>query len=289
LPRSTPSRSRLSFVLIAALVSSLLLSACGLLGDEEDGAPADGGPVADGIEVLDSAMSTQVDANKQASGVVANAFPPNVPQVFIVLVLRGVEVGAEITGRWYQLMNDGPPEGTELSVGSVVLTQENVVDGVARVELNLSAGAEGFPVDDYLVRVYAGDEIIKTTGFVVSSFVVHPQGQGAAAPTPAPQPEPSPTPGSAAPQPTATAGQQPPTPTATQPVAPTATQSPSSTGGTPETYTVVSGDTLTIIADRFKPATESTESYVARLREANGLEPGAILFVDQVLTLPGPQ
>jgi hypothetical protein len=280
-----------TLILLASLVFVLLITGCGIIGDDEADPPVDDGTVANlgPIIVLDSAMATAIDDQTRATGVVDNVFPPEVRQIYIVLVLDGVDVGTVITGRWFQLVDDGPPGGTEISTAGITLTETNVIEGATRVELNLSSGPEGFPADDYLVRVYAGDEFIKTSAFVVSPLVVHPTGGGGAtAPEPTPaggqsQPEPSATPGTAAPEPTATT--PPPDPTATQtsaPPAPTATQPQ----GSPETYTVVSGDTLTIIAERFKPATEPTESYVARLQQENNLQPGAILFVGQVLTLP---
>jgi nucleoid-associated protein YgaU len=237
--------------------------------------------------VIDSAMATDVDDQIQATGIVANAFPPGVREIHIVLVLDGVGPGDEITGRWFQLVDDGPPGGTELSSAGIVLTEDNVISGAARVALHLSVGPEGFPIDDYLVRVYAGEEFIKTSAFVVSRFVVHPaSGSGADQPTQGAQAEPTATPAPPAPSPTSEPQQAQPTPTpAQQAPEPTATTAPPAQ---PETYTVVSGDTLTIIAERFKTPQETTESYVTRLEQANNLAPGSILVVGQVLTLPGP-
>jgi hypothetical protein len=288
LPRLFKLPTRRALFVFTGLIAALLLSGCGLVGDDEDD-PAQDGTGGEGIAdilVIDSAMSTQIDENKQASGVVGNAFPPDTQQIYIVLVLDGVDVGTVITGRWFQLVDAGPPGGTEISRADVTLTQDNVIEGAARVELNLSAGASGFPPDDYVVRVYAGDTFIKTSAFVISELVTHPTPTGA--PPSAAAPDPTATPGTAAPQPTATPGQQA-AATATQaPAQPTATPTQEQQG-TPENYTVVSGDTLTIIAERFKSDTESTESYIVRLQQENDLQPGSILFVGQVLELPGPQ
>ena len=77
---------------------------------------------------------------------------------------------------------------------------------------------------------------------------------------------------------------------ATGPTGPSATTAPAPTA-TPEqqTYTVAPGDSLTIIANKFKGANESTESYINRMVALNNLQAGSFLSVGQVLKLPPPQ
>lgn len=55
---------------------------------------------------------------------------------------------------------------------------------------------------------------------------------------------------------------------------------------TPRTYTVVSGDTLTTIANRFRPQDVAQNDYLQRLYQANNLGPNSVISVGQTLTLP---
>ena len=85
--------------------------------------------------------------------------------------------------------------------------------------------------------------------------------------------------------PRATATPQPPAQTqAPTPPPATATAAPTSTT---RSYTVVAGDTLTVIGNREQPANVTAADYVARIYQANPtLGPNSILLIGQVITLP---
>ena len=108
-----------------------------------------------------------------------------------------------------------------------------------------------------------------------------------AAPTPGAQATPAATPAptetatpAAAPDATATPS---PTPATTATPAATATPDPR-----PQTYTVQSGDTLILIAERFLPEGGDLDEYVAELAAFNGIDNIAIVQIDQVLQIPPP-
>jgi Tfp pilus assembly protein FimV len=78
-----------------------------------------------------------------------------------------------------------------------------------------------------------------------------------------------------------------PAPTQAPPVAATPTQAPPAPTPTTRAYTVVSGDTLTIIANRERPQDVAVNDYLARIYQANpGLGPTSVLSVGQTITLP---
>ncbi|MEZ4553542.1 MAG: LysM domain-containing protein [Dehalococcoidia bacterium] len=91
----------------------------------------------------------------------------------------------------------------------------------------------------------------------------------------------------------ATVAQQDPTPAPTQ--APTETPPPAATPAptepppaatpAPQTYQVVAGDTLSIIANRFRGDVDQN-TYLQRLYQANNLGPTSVLAIGQTLTLP---
>ena len=220
-------------------------------------------------------MSRTVNDQFQATGIVSRVFPLDTQRVYAILVLQGAKVGDVVNGRWYQLsVQNAPPDGSFVTEASVTLTDQNLTnDGLARVALDLGMNnGDSLPPGDWLVRIDVNDKFIHSMGFVVSQFAVYPDAGAQAQPTPA------------AGQPTTTPDAQPTTTTPGQPE-PTPTEVATAQ---PETYTVVSGDTLTIIANKFKSPNETTDQYIARIAQANNMEPGAILFVGQVLTLPGP-
>jgi LysM repeat protein len=194
-------------------------------------------------------MSTAINEQQQATGLVSRVFPADTRQVYAVLTLEGVDIGTEITGRWYQLsVQDAPPDGAEVSSAGVRLDEDNIFERNARVALNLSGGAGALPEGDWVVRVYADGKFVRTMAFVVTRAVTVQPNQGTSG-QPAAQPSPT------------VAAQQ-------------------------QSYTVASGDSLASIAQRFKPASEATEAYVARLVQLNNLQPNANLTVGQVLRLP---
>jgi hypothetical protein len=288
---------RLSLIFIPLAFLALLASGCGLVGGDDDDAPTSVAstqttytPAPGEVSVVQAAMSREVTPQFQATGIISQVFPLDTKRVYAILVLQGAKVGDVVTGRWYQLsVENAPPDGSFVTEASVNLTNDNLTpDGLARVALDLGTSNDNpLPPGDWLVRISVNDKFIRTMGFGISQFVVYPNAGAQTQPTVTPGGSPTTTAGQPTPppgqptqpvtQPTQPAGQP------TQP-APTATQSPAQ----PTTYTVVSGDTLTIIAEKFKPANETADQYAARLREANDLPEGSILQVGQVLNLPGP-
>jgi LysM repeat protein len=247
-------------VMSLGVLLALLVSGCGLLSDSK----GDSSGNASGVTIVQALLGTGLNDQQQLTGLVARAFPPDTDHIYAVMILQGVDVGAEVTGRWYQLSTqDAPPEGSFVSEAGVTLTEDNISqDGAARVALDLASNSGALPLGDWVLRVYVDGAFVRTMGFVITSQLGAGAGQ---------QVQPSPT---AVPQEQPTqAPQEQPT------VAPTTA---------PQTYTVQSGDTLTTIAERFKPSGESTDSYVTRIVAQNKLAPGSILFVGQVLELPGP-
>jgi LysM repeat protein len=288
-----PEFRSIFYLVVASIALSLAGSACGFLGDDEDapdasgvtGASAGTSGTADGVSattsyrVVQARMGREVDVEKRISDTPARAFPAGTTRVYAEIVLEGVRPGDEVVGRWFQLsVRDVSPAGNLVTEAGVTLAETDFSpDGLSQVTLDLGTGTGMLPEGDWVVRIYVNGEFVRTMGFVITPLLTEGAAQQPPQASARPQQPPAPTPGQQAPAPTATQTSAPPAPTATP------TQQ-----GTPETYTVVAGDTLTIIAERFKPATESTESYVARLQEVNNLAPGAILTVGQVLTLPAP-
>ena len=262
----------------------LLVAGCGVFGSSSSNS---------NLKVLQAVMSTGINDQQQATGSVTNAFPANIQNVYAVIVLQGVGAGDNVDGKWYRLNPRDPetcqlltdkvtPDGYLVSENGVVLAKSNITpDGAARVALSLSstAGAGALPVGDWALRVYANGKFIRTVGFVITDelggspslcLAGSTGSSGATGPSGV----------TSATGPTGVTGASGPPPTITP--APTATP-------TVQTYTVAPGDSLTVIANKFKPASESTEFYINRLSALNNLQVGAILAVGQVLKLPGPQ
>jgi hypothetical protein len=276
--RFTPPLVRLALLTAIAIAVAFLGSACGLLGDDDDN--GSGGSTSSGkYTVLQAAIGTEINDQQQLTSQPARAFPENTSQVYAVIVLQGLEVGDEVTGRWYQLSTqDAPPEGSFVSEAGVTMTQENVTaDGAGRVALNLGSDTGALPAGDWVVRVYVNGEFVRTMGFVITPLLNATGQQQPQQPqqpnTPPEQPGPT---GSTPPE-----GQPTPEGEPTQPA--------DEGSEIPETYEVQPGDTLTIIAEQFRPQDEPVESYAQRIRELNNLDAGTILFVGQVLQMPQPQ
>lgn len=92
------------------------------------------------------------------------------------------------------------------------------------------------------------------------------------------------TPANVAPTTTAT-----PAPAATQAPPPAATPTPpppAPTQAPPRTYQVVAGDTLSIIANRFRPSDVDVNTYLQRIYQANNLGANSVIAVGQTITLP---
>jgi hypothetical protein len=178
------------------------------------------------------------------------AFAISVPQINAVLVLEGVSAGDRVVGRWYQLgVADAGAEGKEINSATITLSEAQIQEGLARVTFTQRSGGQ-FPVDAWVFRIFVNGKLVRTMGFVTL------QAQSGT------QTQPS--------------GQQ--TPTQAQPQA---TATPAF-----ENYTVVAGDTLNGIAQRFRPANEDVNAFMNRILQANNLQPNATLQTGQVLRIP---
>lgn len=223
------------------VVVMALLSACSLVSD--------GGSDASGVRVTQAVMTSAINDQGQATAP-ARVFPTTAQRIFAVINLEGVKPGVEIVGKWYQTsVENVPAEGSEVHSSTIKLDDSTASpEGRSRVALFLPATTQGIPEDSWVLRIYAGNTLLRTMAFVVAA----PAGTTA----PAAQP--------------------------TQPSAPPA--QPTATP-TARTYTVVAGDTLQSIALRFKPAAEDTVAYTNRLRQLNNLTTDN-LSVGQVLRIP---
>jgi LysM repeat protein len=189
-------------------------------------------------------FSAAVDTN----GIPVNpaiAFPTGTREVFATVRLEGVRSGDSVTARWYQLgTGDAGAEGSEVNDAEVKLSADDLSENGAIVTFSQRAGASGLPEDAWLIRIYVGDTLVKTSAFVITSAL--------RASAPAPAAAPSALPSVAAPQ----------------------------------TYTVVAGDTIASIAQRFLPQGESITSYQARIVQVNNLPASPVLQVGQVIRIP---
>ena len=148
----------------------LLVAGCGLFG----------GGKSSSIKVLQAVMSTGVNEQQQATGVITNAFPAGVEKLYAVLVIQGIGSGSTVDGKWYQLnphdangdrvTQNVTPDGYLVTEGNVKLTKDNVTsDAGARVALDLTSSAGALPQGDWVLRVYADGKFIRTVGFVITS------------------------------------------------------------------------------------------------------------------------
>ncbi len=153
--------TRLVLGVMTALALTLTASACGLVGDDDDGNGAAGAKVA-GV-----ALSTQV--NDQGQPVNArNFFAPSDAEIRATVALQGVTSGQRVEGRWFQLgtANAGA-EGQEVSKSEFRLEEGAIQSGQAVVTFFLRS-PQGFPEDSWLVRVYVDGELIRTSGFIIT-------------------------------------------------------------------------------------------------------------------------
>jgi hypothetical protein len=189
------------------------------------------------------------DVNDQGQIVTpAIAFATNIPQINAVLILEGVSPGTTVVGRWYQLgVADVGAEGKEINSATITLSEGQVQEGLARVTFTQRSGGQ-FPVDAWVFRVFVNGKLVRTMGFVTLQAQSGTQTQPSSQQTPA-QPQASPTPAF-------------------------------------ENYTVVAGDTLNGIAQRFRPANEDVNAFINRILQANNLQPNATLQTGQVLRIP---
>jgi nucleoid-associated protein YgaU len=215
--------------LIVLLSASVLLVSCSLIeGDDESAGNA---------RVISVQMSNEVGAD----GVPVNprnAFAPPTREIRAAVRLESVETGMRVSGKWFQLGTaSAGAEGAEVSGSEVTLDSTTVSEqGNSRIFFSLSTNGPSLPADSWLLRVYINDQIVKTSGFVISPLV------GADAAPPA---------------------------------------APATTN-----YTVVAGDTLASVAQRFLPAGETVQSFVTRIATLNNIAATAALSPGQVLRVP---
>jgi nucleoid-associated protein YgaU len=260
-----PGAKKPLVLFFAACLCAFMVAACGSSGggDKATSTPtivptATPGGQAGSARVLGVVVSSEVNDQDQASGLVSRVFPAGVDKVYAVVTLQGVEPGMEVTGKWYQLsVADADPNGTEVSSAGVELTNDNVVDGTARVALNVASGNQALPEGDWLIRIYVDDAFLRTAAFVITSQVSFQGDAGAGTST-----------GSST-------GAQ------LEPTAVPATVIPA-----PSEYTVKDGDSLNSIANQFKGDNETVEVFLTRLIQLNSLQPETGLVVGQVLKIP---
>jgi LysM repeat protein len=229
---------------LLALAAVVLLSACSIVSD--------GDADTSDVRVTQAVMTAAINEQGQATAP-GRIFPANTQRIFAVLNLEGVKPGVEITGKWFQTsVENVPAEGSEVHSSAIKLDEKTATpEGRSRVALFLPATTQGIPEDSWVLRVYAGDKLIRTMAFVVAGTA---QGSSPPATNPGTNPAPAGTNPAPAPVPT------------------------------PRTYTVVAGDTLNALALRFKPPAEDVNAYTQRLRQANNrasdnLSPGQVLRI----------
>jgi hypothetical protein len=162
--------------------------ACGLTGGDGD---SDGKSP---VTVISAAMGTEVNERFQVLRA-QNVFPKSTQRIYASIVFRDAKPGMNVLGRWYQLsVMDAPPNGKEVTSGGLTLEDVNIVQGTARVALSQTT-TDGFPLGDWLVRVYVNGTLVRTMGFVVLPDAgISPEPPPPAPPPPAPAtPGPSPT------------------------------------------------------------------------------------------------
>ena len=231
-------------------VIAILLTACSLT----DGGDEDASGDASGVRVRRVILETDLGPLT-----VRNIVPSSARQITPRVELEGVEPGMVVSVRWYQLgVRDVGPEGAEIEAGTseVILTAAAINVDVENPQgetfvtfTSLTSGPSGFPEDAWLLRVFVNGQLVSTVAFIVTSALD-------ASVEPPPQP----------------------TAAATVDAVPT-----------PINYTVVSGDTLQLIAQRFLPEAETLADFLIRIGDLNDISVSAILQTGQVLLIPGPQ
>jgi LysM repeat protein len=219
-----------TLAVITMLSLAMLVSACGLIGKDKGNA--------DGASVRGVVFSAGTNAQGQA--VTSSYFAPNTPQITATVVMENAKPGMKVKAAWYQLgVANAGPDGAKINESEVTLTSDVIQDGRATPSFIQRQGGSGFPEDTWLLRVYVNDELVRTSGFIITRAA-----QVAASPQ--------------------------------APAAPPA----------PQTYTVVSGDTLQSVAQKFLPPGGNLQTYLAQLASANNISTTATLTAGQVLKLP---
>lgn len=98
-----------------------------------------------------------------------NLIPSTATEIRISVKLEGVRAGQKVTAKWYQLgVADVPSEGKEIQSKDLVLPAAEVTpEGTTFA--NFAINSSRFPEDAWLVRVFVGDELVRTGAFVVTS------------------------------------------------------------------------------------------------------------------------
>ncbi len=176
--------------------------------------------------------------------------PAGAEEIRVQLVLNGVEAGMKITVRWFRLGDaDVPSEGGEVGSDDIILSPEDVLVDGTAVNFVLASGPSGFAEDAWLLRIYVNGGLVRTTAFVVSGSL-NAAAAATAQPTAVFTPGPSPT---------------------------------------PINYTVVAGDTLQLIAQRFLPDGELLGGYLDRIADLNDITTSELIQIGQPLLIPGPR
>ena len=247
----TAGRAR-AFLLALGVIAAFFATACSLTGGNDEDTSGEG----DASSVRVRRVILETDLGPLA---VRNIVPTSSRLINPRVELEGVEPGMIVLVRWYQLgVRDVGPEGTEIEVGAseVMLTADKINVDVENPQgetfitfTSLTSGPSGFPEDAWLLRIFVNGELVRTVGFVVTSAL--------------------------------DAAVSPPTqPTAVPPV---------EAVPTPINYTVVAGDTLQLVAQRFLPEGETLPDFLVRIGELNDISVSAILQTGQVLLIPGPK
>lgn len=230
-------------VLSIALVT--LATACDLVSSDDDG-----GNSGARVPIL-IFCDTPADRPCQVTTPLRNYFAPNSAQIQANVLVQNATAGLKLTGRWYQLGTpDAGSAGQEVNSSDVTINGDQINDKAeTQVQFFLRSGTSGsgFPEDSWLLRIYEGDTLLKTSSFIVTR--------------------------------------------AAQATAPTGTTGATGTGGTaqPQNYTVVAGDTLQTVAQRFLPQGEQAQNFINRIATLNNIQATATLQPGQVLRIPGPQ
>jgi LysM repeat protein len=200
-----------------------------------------------GVKILSVQLSNQVGADGELINP-SHTFAPGTRQVRASVRLEGVRSGMRVTGKWYQLgVANAPAEGAEASTSETVLDAATISpEGRTRVSFSLTVGGQGFSQESVWLLRVYVNDSLSST----NGFAIT---QLAAAVQP---------------------GTAPPVNTA-PPVAPT-----------PRVYTVVAGDTLTTVAQRFLPANGNVNTFVTQIAQLNNIAPTAPLVPGQVLRIP---
>jgi len=156
------------YVALLAIGAVFALSAACSIIDGDDGGDAGG------ARATSVVFSTNLGATAAR-----NLIPSTATEIRVSVKLEGITAGQKVTAKWYQLgVADVPSEGKEIQSKDLTLPAAEVTpEGTTFA--NFAINSSRFPEDAWLVRIYVNDELVRTSGFVVTSAA------GAAAAPPA--------------------------------------------------------------------------------------------------------